>query len=321
MTSPSSTAFLRPDIGQSFEEFDAVAERMGYIGPRVLPFMPVQLQSANFSKITIESLLRDTQTLRAPGGGYNRDKYQFDQDSYTCVEYGAEEPVDDREKAIYSYSFDIERISALRAMNRVLRDYEKRVAAAVSNTTTWTGAALTTAVSTKWDVPGSATPVDDVLDALESVRASSGMLPNCVIMNWNVFKELQKCDQIIDQIKHSGHDDPKQVTTQMLAALFHVEEVLIAGGVKNTAAEGQSASISDIWNATRVMVAKICRSSDLREPCIGRTFHFVGDGSSEGGTVEQYRDEKVRSDIMRTRMDYHEKIIYPQAGHLLTNIT
>lgn len=319
MTSPSSTAFLRPDIGQSFEEFDAVAARMGYIGPRVLPFMNVQLQSANFSKITIESLLRDTETLRAPGGGYNRDKYQFEQDSYTTTEYGAEEPVDDREKAIYAYSFDIERISALRAMGRVLRDYEKRVAAATFDTSVWTGD-LTTAVGTKWNTPGSATPIDDVLDAHESVRNSCGMLPNAVIMSWVAFKELQKNDQIIDQIKYSGRDDPKQVTLDALASLFQVEEVIVAGGVKSTAKEGQPAAIDDIWNKAYVMVAKLCRSQDLREPCIGRTFHFVGDGSSEGGTVEQYRDERLRSDVMRTRMDYQPKIIYPQAGHLLTNI-
>ena len=321
MTAPSSTSFLRPDIGQSFEEFDLVAERMGYVGAQVLRPFDTQLQTANFSKIPVEELLKDTKTERAPGSGYNRDKYTFEQDSYACVENGAEEPVDDRERQMYAYSFDIERISAERAMNRVLRDLEKKVAAAVFNTSTWTGASLTTAVGTRWSTAASCTPVADVLGALNSVRASSGMLPNAVIMSWNVWRLLQSASSIIQQLIYSGTEDPKMVTTQQLAALFHVEQVIVAGGVKNTAKEGKAASISDIWSDDFVMVAKLSTSTDLREACIGRLFHFTADGSSSGGTVEQYRDESVRSDIMRVRMDYHAKIIHPQCGHLLSNIT
>lgn len=321
MTAPSSTSFLRPDIGQSFEEFDLVAERMGFVGPRVLPVFDTMLQTSNFSKIPVEELLKDTKTERAPGAGYNRDKYSFEQDNYACIENGAEEPVDDRERAMYAYSFDIERISAERAMNRVLRDLEKKIAAKVFNTTTWTGSSLTTSVGTRWSTSATCTPIDDVLAAHNSVRTSSGMLPNAVIMSWNVWRLLQQCDQIVQQLIYSGTEDPKQVTTNQLAALFHVDQVIVAGGVKNTAIEGQAASISDIWTDDYVMVAKLATTNNLREPCIGRLFHFVADGSSAGGTVEQYRDESVRSDIMRVRMDYDAKIIHPQCGHLLTNIT
>jgi len=320
MTSPSSTAFLRPDIGQSFEEFDLAASQQGFVAHRVLPHFETLLQSANFSKITIESLLRNQETLRAPGGGYNRNKYQFEQDNYATKEHGAEEPVDDRERQMYAYSFDIERISAMRARDVVLRSAEIRVANKMFSTSTWTGAALTTAVSNKWSVPGSATPVSDVHAAKAKVRASCGMLPNAVVMTWETFNNLQTNAEIIDRIKYHGGDDPKKITEEALAALFQVEEVIVAGAVQNTANENQNAAISDVWNTNRVLVCKLARTRDLREPCVGRTFHFALDGSAEGGTVEQYRDETVRSDIMRVRHDVDEKIIYAQAGHLLTNI-
>ena len=40
-----------------------------------------------------------------------------------------------------------------------------------------------------------------------------------------------------------------------------------------------------------------------------------------GGVMESYRDETVRSDIIRARMDTQEKIIYTPALQLLDNIT
>jgi hypothetical protein len=59
----------------------------------------------------------------------------------------------------------------------------------------------------------------------------------------------------------------------------------------------------------------------MRDACIGRTFHWSQDGSSIGGTVESYRDERVRGDVIRVRHDVDEIVLYPQAGHLLSNVT
>jgi hypothetical protein len=50
-------------------------------------------------------------------------------------------------------------------------------------------------------------------------------------------------------------------------------------------------------------------------------FHWSEDGSSPGGTVESYRDEIVRGNIIRVRHDVDEVVLYAQAGHLLSNIT
>ena len=39
-----------------------------------------------------------------------------------------------------------------------------------------------------------------------------------------------------------------------------------------------------------------------------------------GGTVETYRDETIRGDVVRVRHDTDERIIYTELGHLLTSI-
>lgn len=318
MPAPSSpSTFSRPDLGMAFEEFDLLASQQGFIGAQVLPVMNVSLQTAVFSKIKAKSLLTERNTLRAPGGGYSRQDWEFEQDSYATKEYGAEEVMDDRERAIYAYTIDFERICSMRAMDAVMRDYEKRVAAAIFNPVTFTPDPVTV----EWSKTHS-TPVADVLARITTFKTQFGSLPNAIVFNDKVLRSLQLNEEIIDRLKYSGVDDPKKITLQILASLWGLQYVIVPNTMRNSANPGQAApTFADIWDDEYAMLCKVATSQDLKEPCLGRTFHWTGDGSSVGGTVETYRHEPNRSDIMRVRHEVQEKILYTAAGLLMSNIS
>lgn len=327
MPSPStSLATLRPDLAGSFMEFDNDMDSRGFIASRVMPVIEVQKASGKFGKIPIEQLLMQRETARAPGAGYSRSNFKFTTASFTCEEHGAEEPVDDREADMYADFFSAEQVAATRARDVVLRNYEQRVSAAIFNTTTWTGGALTTSIIEEWDDLANAIPITDIEKAVQKVYDNSGLRANALIIGWKVFRNLrngEKSGQLIDRIKYSGIDDPKagNITEAVLAQAFGLDMVLVGGSVKNAAIEGQAASLSMIWDGEFAMVCRVATSQDIREPAIGRTFHWGEDGSSIGGTVESYREEQNRSQINRVRMDVDEIVLYPEAGHLLKNIT
>lgn len=323
MSGPSpSAAIQRPQLDATFMEWSLEAERMGYIGYRALPVFESARQSGTFGKIPIEQLVkRSTDIKRASGGGYSRQEYTFTSDNFVCEEYGAEELIDDRNAAIYRNFFDAEVIARNRAMARVMREIELEIKDAIFNTTTWTGASLTTGVSTEWDTYASAKPIDDVLGAKQLVRSNSGLEANAVIGSIKVFENALNCDQIKDQVKYWGGDDPKALSLQALAALFKVDYVIAGGVYYDTANQGQTTSLSDVWDDEYVMVCRIATSQDMAEPCIGRVIHWGGDGSSAAMTVESYRDESKRSDVIRARTDIDVKMLYTEAGHLLSNIT
>ncbi len=325
MPSPStSLATQRPDIAESFMEFDLAMDMAGYVSTKVFPVVEVQKQSGNFGKIPLEQLLKKRETKRAPGGGYSRSEFTFDDAAYACEEHGAEEPVDDREAEMYAEYFDAEVVSGQRAMADVMRNAEKRVADAVFNTTTWTGGSLTTAITHEWDDAANAVPIDNVEAAVQAIYDNSGLWANALIVNRKVFRNLRVCDQIRDRVSSNGAGSSELqglISVQQLAQAFDLEHIIVAGGSENTANEGQSASIGQLWSGEYAMVCKVANSNDFREPCIGRTFHWGADGSTIGGTVESYRDESVRSDIVRVRHDVDEIVLYPEAGHLLSNIT
>lgn len=323
MAQPSSALTTqRPDLASAFEEFDLAMNMAEFIATRVFPVVTVAKQAGQFGKVPIEQLLQNRDTERAPGSGYARGDFKFENASYATIEHGAEDVVDDREREMYGEFVDPDVYAALRAMSAIMVNQEMRVANAVFNATTWNGAALTTGITHEWDDATNAVPITDVEAAVRKVYDGSGLWPNALIINRKVFRNLRNCTQIVNRAASQNFMDvrPGQISVQALSEVFDLQ-VIVAGGTKNNANEGLAASPAQIWSDEYAMVCRLPTSGDFREPCIGRIFHWAGDGSSMDGRVESYREEAVRGDVIRVRHDVDEIVLYPQAGHLLSNVT
>ena len=322
-TPSSNPVTLRPDLAE-FMEFDIESERQGYVATQVLPVVETGLQSDNPGRVPLESLLFDGETLRNSGSNYNRGSFKFETFSYSTQENGWEEPIDERDEKRYQNLLQVDRIANARAQGVVARNQEKRAAALVFNTTTWNGAALTTAITHEWDDAVNCVPVTDVEAAVKKVYDGSGLWANALVINRQVFRNLRTSNQIRDRISSSGAGDPskaRDITIEMLKAVFDLDYIIVAGASKNTANENAAATPAQIWSGEYAMVCRIATGADMREPCIGRTFHWSADGSVIGGTVEEYEEVQSRSRIIRVRHETDEVIMYPQAGHLISNIT
>lgn len=322
-TPTSNPATLRPDLAE-FMEFDLESERQGYVATQVLPVIETGLQADNPGKVPLESLLFDGDTLRNSGSNYNRGSFKFETFSFATQENGWEEPIDERDEKRYQYLLQVDRIANARAQGVVARNQEKRAAALVFNPTTWNGAALTTAITNEWDDNANCVPVTDVEAAVNRVYNNSGLWANALIINRQVFRNLRNSAQVRDRITSAGAGDAAKasdVTVEMLRAVFDLDHVIVAGSSKNTANEAKAATPAQIWSGEYAMVCRIATSGDMREPCIGRTFHWSADGSIIGGTVEEYEEVQSRSRIIRVRHETAEVIMYAQAGHLLSNVT
>jgi hypothetical protein len=324
MPNPSSSlATLRPDLA-SFFEYYTEQDAAGFIAQTVLPVIDVAKPSGTFGRIPVEQLMDERLTARAPGAGYARGKFTFLQDTFATTEHGAEEPVDDNEAEAYSEFFDAEMVATARAYGAVLRNAERRAANLLFDPVTWTGSNLFLSVTNEWDDATAATPIDNVEFAIQKVYDNSGLWANCLIVNQKVFRNLRNCDQIVERINSAGAGSaskPADITAQMLAAALGIDMVVVAGATRNSAAEGQNFAPAQIWSGEYAMVARVATGVDMREPCVGRTFHWSADGSSIGGTVESYREEQTRSEIIRVRHQVQEKRLYTEAAFLLGNIT
>lgn len=319
MPAPSSSvATLRPELAGSFEEFSLAMNRQRMISLRVFTPIDVARASGQFGRIKLEELLQGGNTLRSPGGGYNRGDWTFEPANFATVEHGWEEPVDDNESQLYQDFFDAEMVSAARARNFVMQNQESRVAALSIGS-----GAISTTAGSDWGVPATGVPITDVETAIQAVRTQSGLIANAAIMSWEAFRKARNTDQVVDRIKFWGGQDPNPdaIDEQALAQALGIEEVIVSSMQENTAAEGQSPTIGDIWDVTRCLVCRVARTIDIREPCLGRVFHWSDDGSQIGGMMESYRDEPNRSDIVRVRHQVDEVQLYAAAAHIMTGIT
>ncbi|MBW2187436.1 MAG: hypothetical protein JRG71_13890 [Deltaproteobacteria bacterium] len=318
MARPKNTT-LRPDLGQTAYEYSLEAGQASFIGTRILPIFGTPLKSADYPVIVMAEMLRLQKTERAARSAYGRSDWAFDDDDYNCKENGWEEPVDDGEAEQYSNYFDAEEIATNRAMDVVLRGQEKRIADLVMDTNTFT----TNAAGTKWDVSADATIKKNVDTGSEAMYDRCGLRPNVVAMTWKAFLAAINSAEIKDYFKytHPHLVDGLEAQRAILAQYLGVGEVVVGDSQFNAANKGTStASLQPIWEKSKVGLYRVTNNpQNLKDPCIGRTFVWDKDGG-DIVTVDQYREEQIKSEVYRAAQYSDEKLMMSGAGQIITGV-
>ena len=213
--------------------------------------------------------------------------------------------------------FDAEALATQRAYQIIERKQEKRIADLLFNEVTFTPHAPSAA----WNVFDTAEPKLDVDAGKRAVEDVTGLTPNTLIVTRQAVRDLSMCAAVIDRIKYTNPAvSSGELSPALLAAYFNVDRLVVAGGVYDSANPGQGFSPTGIWNKSYAMLC-VCSSGsiDLREPSIGRTMLWTED-SPENVVVESYRDESIRSDVIRARQNTQEALQMVDAGYLLKGV-
>lgn len=317
----SSTTIQRPDLGAIAYEYALGASHRGFIAEAVMPTFDVAEQSADYPVIPIESLLKMPASIeRKPRGGYQRGDYEFGDGTYSCREYGWEEPLDDTERVLYARFFDAEEVAVMRAVDIVLRHREKRTAGKVFNTN---NVSNTGAVTNEWSKAADCTPRADVKDAKATLRAATGVEPNGLAISKKVFDNLLVCSEIKDYLQYTNPHlmATRELQRQLVAQYLDVDTLVVGNAIYDAAKKGKSKSLADIWDDEYALLYKVPENTmNLREPILGRTFRWTADSPAQL-SVETYREEAIRSDIYRVREHTGEEFVFTGAAYLLSNIT
>jgi hypothetical protein len=324
MPSPSAALSTQsPDLA-TFFEYEYSESEPRFIGGQVMPLFTVPKQAGNFGKVTLETLMEhQTSTRRAPTSGYNRRQYEFTEDSYATEEHGIEEYLDDREVQMYSDYIEAQAIATRRAVNSILTAHEKRVSDEIMDVTFYTGdAAFNQALGNGVWTLAASTPIEDIEGAWQKHRNNTGIRPNALILNEYSYRALRNHPDVIARVHSSGAGDQaraRDVNLSQLSAVFDIDNIIVGGGMENTSNPNVAASLSDIW-PNHALICRVATTNDIREPAIGRTFHWSADGSMSGGSLETYREEAVRSNIVRVRHDVDEKVLYQELGVMIEDV-
>lgn len=276
-----------------------------YIAPGVFPIVPSAegLDTGIYFKFGKEAYQRQT-TLIADGAAAPLVDYKATEGTYKCLEYGSAARVTKGERRNNKLPGPIEARKTKQTVRAIELDWEFRVSTLLTDTGTFAH----DTPSTKFDNDGDF--VGMILDKKELVRkALGGQEPNCLIFSPAVFRALQSNQSILDLMIYSERG---KVTLDIIKAFVDIPNIRLAKAVYNSAAEGQTAVMVDVWGDS-MFLGWVSGEPAIDQPTLGLTIR-----SQEPRTTMWYDDE-TQSDYIRTDVVQTEQVTCADAGYVITD--
>lgn len=290
-----------------------VANAGGLVWPVLAPVFNTVLQSAKYPVWPVSNDVNvPILKPRSYGDGYHRASFDLSDDSYSCTNRGLEVPIDDDFRAVYQNQLDADMAAVGKINNTVTINQELRTKAAIDAAVAASLITVATTPSVKWNATsGTPTPVKDVKAAKNAFAKRNGAEPTHIIIPRAVAEALEEDSDVLERIKYTGAVDAANIGNgtlqRILAEVLGIQNVVIAGKLRNTATEGQAISLDYIWGKD-VYLSYSQPGNDLSLPNAMRTFVLNGQSPETTMGVFTYRDETHSSDIHRGKVFTDEKI-------------
>jgi len=209
-----------------------------FVAERVFPVIPVNKESDVYYEFNREELL-DYDDLRAAGAESNEIAWDVDTESYLAEEYALKYLVpkrvaDNSDPPVRPAMTAVEKLK--RAL--MLRQ-ERRVQAIAQNAAIIVNQA-TPAIN--WNAAGAIIETD-VDNAKNQIRLNAGLLPNAILMNYQVSHVVKRW------LKATAWTTYREWLDQdMLPPRLWDMETIVGGAVRNTANAAADEDLDDVWN-------------------------------------------------------------------------
>jgi hypothetical protein len=152
------------------------------------------------------------------------------------------------------------------------------------------------------------TPISDIEDYKELIRAATGMEPNTLILGSNVRKALKNHPDFIERVKYTSS---AAISNATMSALFEIENVRVARALYNAADERMpndddgGTDLVYIADANAALLAYIDPNPSVDSPTAIANFAWdslvPGQTNDMGGVISRGRDDRAYSDWFHSR--------------------
>jgi len=274
------------------------------VADRVFPIVPVAKQSDYYFTFEKGAWFRNEARPRGAGSRAPRGGYPVDSSTYSCVEYAFGHPVpiellNNADSVLQPMTTGVHF-----ATDKVMLAKEKVVADLCMTSGNWT---TSEDCDAGWASDAATnTFIDDVKTAKDTIRKLIGRYPNRMVIEAKTFTQISMCDDVLDRIKYTGtQGKPADVTPQVIAQLFELDEVMIGGSIYSDAEEvvaGTDFNAVDLWEVTATKGAAFLyyapTSPSIETPAAGYCFNWKGDAGQQ--------NQEIGSDVYRTVRKYWE---------------
>ena len=284
----------------------------GYIADQIFPIVPVDKQSDKYLVYDKSHWFRNEARIRAPGTRSERGGWSYSTDTFFCDRFSYGHEIYDEERDNADNNFQLDSDAAEFATDKILMQREVAFAAGFFTTSVWGTDKAGGTDFTKWSDYATSTPLVDVSAWVDSIEAGIGREPNRLVMGKQVWTSLKWHPDLIDTIKYTQR---AQMSLELAASLFEIENILIGRAIYTTSPEGTaeaSVTYSRIWgkNALLIYVPSV---PSLRTPAAGYTFTWRRVPNSLR-YIKRMRDEEREADIIEANAYYDHKVTGASAG-------
>lgn len=161
---------------------------------------------------------------------------------------------------------------------------------------------------------GNSDPIRIINEQKREIQRQTGRIPNKLVMGTEVFDALLQHPGILERVKYGGTTaNPANVTMNVLAQLFGLEEVRVMESIRNQARQGADADMGFIGDPKGMLLAYATSAPSIEEPSAGYIFSWdmLGDGQilpianypGEPGTHSEYIEGLMAYDMKKTADD------------------
>jgi hypothetical protein len=289
----------------------------GMIADMVMPVVPVQKQSDHYAIFSRADILRIEDTARAPDTEANKITRSVSSDTYYADNYALKYPVTIEDKAnadpIFIQQLLNGRVEFL--MDKLMLDWENRVASLVTNTSNVGSSA---AVASGWTDYDNSDPLGDIWTAIDNIHDSTGLKPNKIIFGDQAWRNARR-NTAIRNLIYGNNNGGGYVNTTQLGQLLEIPNVLVGGAYKNSANEAQAESLASVWG-DNVLISYCAERPSVDRPSFAYSFRWSAPGLPNMQVERHPFDTRRKSEEIEAGYYQDEKITGAEYGFLLTAV-
>lgn len=305
-----------------------IQDQSNFVADKMFPNIPVSKQSDRYYVYDRGDFNRDEMEERAPGtesagSGYNLDNTP----TYYAPVSAFHKDVSDQMRANADSVLSPDRDATIFVTQKALIRRERTFMAKYFQPGIWASGATGVAAAPaqeveflQWNDPSS-TPIEDIRGWKRTIQENTGFAPNKATIGKLVFDTLVDHPDIVDRVKYGGtNGTPGMVNKAALAALFELDEILVAQAVYNEAARGAVES-SRFIGGPNVLLGYVTPTPGIMTPTAGYTFSWNGwmGVTGMGHRIKKFRMEALESDRVEVQMAYDQKVVGADLGFFAEN--
>lgn len=284
-----------------------------FISDVVAPVVGVRKQFDRYFIFDSErEAFRSTDDKRAPGAPANEIDFALSTESYAADDHALSSviPDEERDNADPAIQPSIDRTEFL--TDKIALNKEIELASLATDASVVTQSETLTGTA-QWSDTANADPVQAVEDQKATIIQSVQVAPNTLILPYEVYAKVRIHPNVVNRAELATLG---MVGPEVLAQIFDVDRVLVPRSLKNTAAPGQTASMSFVWGKDALLCYVPPRPAP-KHVSFAYTFQWTAAASSLSGyLVETWREDRRKADAIRVQRYYDQKLIATGAAYL-----